>query len=61
VVIRALFDVRFVTRQKRQLGVRGEMASGVPLVIADGYHRIWAVRYFDESAPIPCRIVRLGV
>jgi hypothetical protein len=40
--------------------VRGEMASGLPLVIADGYHRICAVCYFDESAPIPCRIVSLG-
>jgi hypothetical protein len=40
--------------------VRGEMASGLPLVIADGYHRICAVCYFDESAPIPCRIVSIG-
>ena len=40
--------------------VRGEMASGLPLVIADGYHRICAVCYFDESAPIPCRIASLG-
>jgi hypothetical protein len=40
--------------------VRGEMARGLPLVVADGYHRICAVCYFDESAPIPCRIVSLG-
>jgi hypothetical protein len=40
--------------------VRGEMAGGLPLVIADGYHRICAVLHFDESAPIPCRIVGLG-
>jgi hypothetical protein len=40
--------------------VRGEMASGLPLVIADGYHRICAVCYFDESAPVACRIVGLG-
>jgi hypothetical protein len=40
--------------------VRGEMAGGLPLVIADGYHRICAVCYFDESAPIPCRIASLG-
>jgi hypothetical protein len=40
--------------------VRGEMASGLPLVIADGYHRICAVCYFDENAPIPCWIVSLG-
>jgi hypothetical protein len=36
--------------------VRGEIASGLPLIVADGYHRICAVCYFDESAPIPCRI-----
>jgi len=36
--------------------VRGDIASGLPLVVADGYHRICAVCYFDESAPIPCRI-----
>lgn len=37
--------------------VRGDIASGLPLIVADGYHRICAVCYFDESAPIPCRIV----
>ncbi|HEX3397927.1 MAG TPA: hypothetical protein VHS76_14590 [Steroidobacteraceae bacterium] len=37
--------------------VRGDMTRGVPLVVADGYHRICAVYYFDESAPIPCRLV----
>jgi hypothetical protein len=36
--------------------VRGDIASGLPLIVADGYHRICAVCYFDESAPIPCRI-----
>jgi hypothetical protein len=37
--------------------VRGAMAHGFPLVVADGYHRICAVVYFDESAPVACRIV----
>jgi hypothetical protein len=37
--------------------VRGDMTQGVPLVVADGYHRICAICYFDESAPIPCRLV----
>jgi hypothetical protein len=37
--------------------VRGEMTRGVPLVVADGYHRICAICYYDESAPIPCRLV----
>jgi hypothetical protein len=36
--------------------VRGDVATGLPLVVADGYHRICAVCYFDESAPIACRI-----
>ena len=36
--------------------IRGDIASGLPLIVADGYHRICAVCYFDESAPIPCRI-----
>jgi hypothetical protein len=37
--------------------VRGDIASGLPLIVADGYHRICAICYFDESAPVPCRIV----
>jgi hypothetical protein len=37
--------------------VRGDMTQGLPLVVADGYHRICAICYFDESAPIPCRLV----
>jgi len=37
--------------------VRGDMTQGVPLVVADGYHRICAIWYYDESAPIPCRMV----
>ena len=39
--------------------VRGDMAKGVPLVIADGYHRICAACHYDESAGIPCRMVSL--
>jgi hypothetical protein len=36
---------------------RGDMQKGAPMVVADGYHRICAIYYHDESAPIPCRIV----
>ncbi len=39
--------------------VRGDIATGLPLIVADGYHRICAVCYFDESAPIPCRIAEI--
>jgi hypothetical protein len=42
------------------LVVRGDLASGLPLVVADGYHRICAVVYFDESAPVRCRITDLS-
>jgi len=40
--------------------VRGELASEVPLTIADGYHRICASHHLDEDAPIPCRIADLA-
>jgi hypothetical protein len=39
--------------------VRGQLASDVPLTIADGYHRICASYHLDEDADIPCRIVDL--
>lgn len=37
--------------------VRGDMAKSVPLIVADGYHRICAAYHYDENAPVPCRIV----
>jgi len=40
--------------------VRGDIERGLPLIVADGYHRICAVCYFDESAPIPCRIADIA-
>ena len=36
--------------------VRGQLASEVPLTVADGYHRICASYHLDEDAGIPCRI-----
>jgi hypothetical protein len=39
--------------------VQGEMTKGVALTVADGYHRICAIWYYDESAPIPCRMARI--
>jgi hypothetical protein len=38
--------------------IRGNMAKNVPLVIADGYHRICAICYYDEDAPIACRVAQ---
>jgi hypothetical protein len=40
--------------------VRGSAAADLPLVVADGYHRICASWYRDENIPIACRIVSLS-
>jgi hypothetical protein len=39
--------------------VRGNAATGVPMTVADGYHRICASWYRDENIPIACRIVSM--
>jgi hypothetical protein len=39
--------------------VRGQASAGVPLIVADGYHRICASYYLTEDAEIPCRIGEL--
>jgi hypothetical protein len=39
------------------LVVRGRADKGVPLTIADGYHRICASHHLDENADVPCRLV----
>ena len=39
--------------------VRGDLARGAPLTIADGYHRVCASYHLDEDANIPCRLVDL--
>lgn len=36
--------------------LRGRLAAGIPLQIADGYHRVCAIYYTDEDIDIPCRI-----
>jgi hypothetical protein len=40
--------------------VRGDMGDRLPLMVADGYHRICAVVYFDQSAPVRCRVADLS-
>lgn len=40
--------------------IEGDMSKGRPLTIADGYHRVCAVFYYDEDAPIACRMTRLS-
>ena len=39
------------------LMVRGDAVGGLPLVIADGYHRVCAAYYLDEDTDVPCRVV----
>ena len=53
-------DLKRIEKEKslpQVLLIRGDMGRSLPLVVADGYHRICAVIYFDESAPVSCRIV----
>ena len=55
-------DLRKVKKGRRLspvLLVRGSIAKSLPLVVADGYHRICASYLIDENAEIPCRIVGL--
>jgi hypothetical protein len=33
------------------------LVEGVPLWVADGYHRVCASYHLDEKEPVPCRIV----
>jgi hypothetical protein len=37
--------------------VRGDLVTGVPLQVADGYHRVCASYYTDENTDIPVVIV----
>jgi hypothetical protein len=55
-------DLRRIHKGKRLspvLLVQGDLARARSLVVADGYHRICAVCYYDEDAPITCRMVAL--
>jgi hypothetical protein len=36
------------------------LVRGIPLWVADGYHRVCASYSLDEDAEIPCRIVSRG-
>jgi hypothetical protein len=53
-------DLKKISRGKPLspvLLVCGDMTKGIPLTVADGYHRICAVCHYDEFAPIACHIV----
>ena len=40
--------------------ISGDMRDGVPLIVADGYHRICALCYEDENEPVDCRVAAVG-
>jgi len=56
-VAKDLAKVRAGRRLSPVLLVGGDLARGLPLTIADGYHRICASYHIDENADIPCRMV----
>lgn len=37
--------------------VRGDLTTGRPAQIADGYHRVCASYHVSENTPIPCQLV----
>jgi hypothetical protein len=47
-------------KKKKQLSpillVRGDLGAGLPLQVADGYHRVCASYHTDENTDIPCRM-----
>ncbi|HMC08791.1 MAG TPA: hypothetical protein VKL22_05685 [Actinomycetota bacterium] len=55
-VAKDLDKVREGRRLSPVLVVRGDLATDLPLTIADGYHRICASHHINEDADIPCRM-----
>lgn len=58
-VARDLQKVKDRKRLSPVLLVRGSLEDGLPLTVADGYHRICASYHLDEDADIPCRMAEL--
>lgn len=56
-VMRDLKKVRKGELLSPVLLVRGDLPQGVPLIVADGYHRICASYHLADDADIPFRIV----
>lgn len=53
-------DLKKIARGKKLspvLLVRGDARRGLPLLIADGYHRVCAAYHHDYDQPVPCIIV----
>jgi hypothetical protein len=56
-VARDLKKVAKATPLSPVLLIRGDLGSGRPLQIADGYHRVCASYHLSEDTAIPCRVV----
>jgi hypothetical protein len=56
-VARDIAAIRSGTPISPILLLRGDVQRGIPLVIADGYHRVCAIHDLSEDAEISCRIV----
>ncbi len=41
--------------------VQGDLTTGTPMQIADGYHRMCACYHTDENIPIPAKLVSMPV
>jgi hypothetical protein len=40
--------------------IQGDISKAVPLIIADGYHRVCAVCHYDEDASIACLLTQIS-
>lgn len=58
-VARDLKKVAKATPLSPVLLIRGDLESGRPLQIADGYHRVCASYHLNEDTAIACRVVSL--
>jgi hypothetical protein len=55
-VAKDLAKIEKGTKLSPVLVVRGDLTTGRPMTVADGYHRICASYHVDENADIPCRM-----
>jgi len=58
-VVKDIHKVRDGRLLSPVLLVRGDLAGNLPLVVADGYHRICASYHLAEDTDIPCKLVGL--
>jgi hypothetical protein len=56
-VLKDITKVAQGTKLSPVLLVRGNYTTNVPLVIADGYHRVCSSYHLSENELIPCRII----